>query len=961
MLACCIPGHAQLAADSKDGFFVAYGEKPHHLKPPLPDTYGSEIKIFSTALSAHIQSIFVTQTRQFDLDTIYLSPKGGLIVVRIKTKGMSDYGYLYNTLTAKPLAEVGWGSDLVAFLPDDSHYFLRQGNAIAEINARDKKKVNEYKFNEQERLTKLYVTTNEKYLIGQTPQNTWVWELHTNKAPRKYRSDAHAYDEGRGIITFYASSNNDLVCTSILVSGGRIISKYKLSGVMKKLDFRLDSIHKSQTRGTAQSKKAVLVIQSESAKLSPAGNFIAFECGFRGEEKKAVVVVNNVTKDFRLYEQTEPIKPSYTWAGDSSFLLRKNSREYLLGNPRNEKLACKLQTTFELEKSKGEHAIQPEKQAPLWKWSSDYRYVVLSDKHKGADRVYLHPTLIKQQKSVVDSAVFVGFGQNNAAVYILGDGNHFGYVNTEDVEGDVGDKPLAKTFFTDSLIIPIQGEIINDPIPPPGYYFPKITSFKHISEATTSTPLHIYLKTMMFDGNTNSLQVHLIDTNGVYYYGASEAAWKKIWCNLLLYEPEKVRQITDFSVTEYREDTSFYNALCVALDFSGSMGAARGHNLQKGLLKLIDTKLQHEGIAVVKYDSRVVDECNLTTDKTLLTQNMSKTPYEKMASATALLDALDHAIDLLKASADYENKFIILLTDGCENASLVTKKYVIEKAIQNNIRIFTIGLGEYVSEGYLKSIAHNTQGSYYRIYNSENLDWIYQDVRNKIKNYYTIKFKTEKDNPGYKAILNICLDKKYTDTLTVQFDNSPILAKLKKAKRKSDKIESPFDQVENPQTDLYWKDVKIMEDCSQITTTYAIPEKLQQHPKGFLKTMTRTDSVVEEAFNALEFPAIKFEFDKTIIVKGTDDGIDNVVKFMKEHPKLRIEVQGHTDNKGADEHNIPLSLARADVVKAVLVGEGIPAERMTAKGYGSTQPLVPNDSEENRQINRRIDFKIVGN
>jgi outer membrane protein OmpA-like peptidoglycan-associated protein/uncharacterized protein YegL len=955
-------GWAQTATDSKAGLFVAFAEKTHRVKTPQGDVFGTEIKIYSTALKAHIQSIFIKQDNTFEMDTMYFSPKGGLIVATIKRNGRNLYGEgcLYNTLSGRMiLSGINSANRLMAFMPDDSRFFVREGNFIDEINVKDRKKITEYKFTEQEWLTQLYVTGDEKYLIAQTTINTWVWDLHSSRPAKKYKSMAHAYDDSRGIITILSSFSNDLSCSSIHVASGKLIGKNKISSVLKKLEFKLDSLSKEQANTGGTDKKAAIIVKSGSARLSHNGNFIALECNLRGIDKNMVLLVNNVTKAFSLLDQEQSITPSFTWAGDSTFLFRKNAGEYLFGNPRSESSTYIINPAFEFGKSKNERIIPAEKQPALSKWSNDYRYIALPDKFKGVNRIYLRPALIKQEKSLADSAQFLCFSQNSNALYILGTDDRFGYISTEDIEGDIGIHKLPKTFFSDSLIIPIQSEILHDPIAPVGYYFPKITSFKHISEANASTPLHIYLKTMSFDGKDNSLQVHLIDTNGVYYYGASEAAWKKIWCNLLLIEPEKVRQIQDFGVTEYREDTSFYNGMCVALDFSGSMGSGRGHLLQKGVLKFIGTKLQHEGIGVIKYDSRVVDECEMTQDKDMLTQNMNKTPYEKLATATALLDALDHSINLLDASSGYENKFIILLTDGCENASLVTKKYIIEKAVKNNIRIFTIGLGEYVSEGYLKSISYNTQGSYYRIYNSENLEWIYQDIRNKIKNYYTIKFRTEKENASYKALLNICLDNKYKDTLSVVFDNTAVLTKLKLVKLKTEKIEAPFSQIKNSKSDSLWKGVQVMEDFSQVITQVAIPLRFQQHPELMPKPLSRQDSTVEEAFNALEFPAIKFEFDKTIIVKGTDEGIDNVVKFMKEHPKLKIEIQGHTDNRGSDEHNIPLSQARADVVKAILVGKGLPADRMTAKGYGSTQPLVPNTTEENRQINRRIDFKIT--
>ena len=71
---------------------------------------------------------------------------------------------------------------------------------------------------------------------------------------------------------------------------------------------------------------------------------------------------------------------------------------------------------------------------------------------------------------------------------------------------------------------------------------------------------------------------------------------------------------------------------------------------------------------------------------------------------------------------------------------------------------------------------------------------------------------------------------------------------------------------------------------------------------------------------------------------------------------MRIEVQGHTDNKGAAAYNLKLSDRRAASVKKYLVAHGIPADRLVSHGYGMTRPLVPNDTEQNRALNRRVQF-----
>lgn len=87
--------------------------------------------------------------------------------------------------------------------------------------------------------------------------------------------------------------------------------------------------------------------------------------------------------------------------------------------------------------------------------------------------------------------------------------------------------------------------------------------------------------------------------------------------------------------------------------------------------------------------------------------------------------------------------------------------------------------------------------------------------------------------------------------------------------------------------------------------------------------------------------------------------LDELVLFMQENLQVRGEISGHTDNVGDKKNNLELSLKRAKSVYDYLVQKGIDPSRLTFKGYGDTQPAAPNDTEENRQKNRRIEFKFL--
>ncbi len=104
---------------------------------------------------------------------------------------------------------------------------------------------------------------------------------------------------------------------------------------------------------------------------------------------------------------------------------------------------------------------------------------------------------------------------------------------------------------------------------------------------------------------------------------------------------------------------------------------------------------------------------------------------------------------------------------------------------------------------------------------------------------------------------------------------------------------------------------------------------------------------------------IFFEFDKYDLQDKSITELEKMVRFLSENPLVKVEISGHTDNDGSPAYNIKLSQNRAQSVANYLVQHGIDVKRITQKGYGADRPIKPNDSEENKQANRRIEFKIL--
>ena len=107
----------------------------------------------------------------------------------------------------------------------------------------------------------------------------------------------------------------------------------------------------------------------------------------------------------------------------------------------------------------------------------------------------------------------------------------------------------------------------------------------------------------------------------------------------------------------------------------------------------------------------------------------------------------------------------------------------------------------------------------------------------------------------------------------------------------------------------------------------------------------------------IEVYGVNFDFNKSVLRGDAEPTLKLVLGLFTAAPGFSAEVGGHTDNVGAAAYNLKLSDARAAAVKAWLVQHGVAASRVTSRGYGDTQPLVPNTTDENRFKNRRVELR----
>ena len=103
---------------------------------------------------------------------------------------------------------------------------------------------------------------------------------------------------------------------------------------------------------------------------------------------------------------------------------------------------------------------------------------------------------------------------------------------------------------------------------------------------------------------------------------------------------------------------------------------------------------------------------------------------------------------------------------------------------------------------------------------------------------------------------------------------------------------------------------------------------------------------------------VKFAFDSDEIDPVSAVVLDVVAETLNSRPHVRVVVEGHTDSRGDEAYNQTLSQLRAESVQRYLIGKGVPASRMQARGFGESQPEASNDTDEGRALNRRVELSI---
>jgi len=159
-----------------------------------------------------------------------------------------------------------------------------------------------------------------------------------------------------------------------------------------------------------------------------------------------------------------------------------------------------------------------------------------------------------------------------------------------------------------------------------------------------------------------------------------------------------------------------------------------------------------------------------------------------------------------------------------------------------------------------------------------------------------------------------------------------------------------------------------------IALPYGTNYGLHAGAKGFISVNENLELVTIQSYTEMEkdlylipieigesipLNNVFFEQGKPILKKESFSELDRLAQILLDNPNIEIQLNGHTDSQGNKTALINLSIDRVGVVKKYLIDKGISAKRIAGKGFGPDKPIAPNDTEENRRKNRRVEFEIT--
>lgn len=313
---------------------------------------------------------------------------------------------------------------------------------------------------------------------------------------------------------------------------------------------------------------------------------------------------------------------------------------------------------------------------------------------------------------------------------------------------------------------------VADDIPPVGYN-PIFVTNKTEYDKSRKDSLQINISNVRYEGNKTSAFVHLINDNNNLLTNASKK--DKIWCQVIDSTNLGERLIKS-EILEYKDINSSPISLAIVMDHSGSMGEERAKNMQLAVQKLIENKRNKDRITLIRYDNKIALHGGPESDVSKLKASHQINGLQGYGSLTATRDAIIEAVSVLEKEPLTHKRAVVVFTDGYDNSSKLEIDDVVKAAREKNIFVSTVDYGYNVNEKMLKEIANRTYGIYHHIYLTHEFDYVFEDIYNRLSNYYLIEYDVDSFG-DHKLKLKICVDgKEFFDEFS--YNNTPPVGSL---------------------------------------------------------------------------------------------------------------------------------------------------------------------------------------
>jgi outer membrane protein OmpA-like peptidoglycan-associated protein len=185
------------------------------------------------------------------------------------------------------------------------------------------------------------------------------------------------------------------------------------------------------------------------------------------------------------------------------------------------------------------------------------------------------------------------------------------------------------------------------------------------------------------------------------------------------------------------------------------------------------------------------------------------------------------------------------------------------------------------------------------------------------------------------------------------------LAQLKAA-AKSDDARVAAGQMERDRIQLSARTREVDSATREADTAKAARDQEAQKAAGLQAEVDALKAKPTDRGLVLTLGDVLFDSGRAELNPGASRNLDQLARFLNEHPDRRLEIDGYTDSVGSDSYNLDLSQRRADSVKSALVTRGVDSSRIVSQGYGKEFALASNSDSGGRQLNRRVEVVIGG-